>query len=85
MNSLVSILICILALTTSAANAAEVQHYSSKEAALAALTAQKPGDSKSADKSSTEEDDEVEEIPVDAPTTSHVQVNTPVAGETGQL
>jgi hypothetical protein len=85
MNSLVSISICILALTISAANADEVRHYSSKEAALAALTSQKPGDVKGADKPSTEEDDDVEEIPVDAPTTSHVQLNIPVAGETGQL
>lgn len=86
MKFLVVVTICIFGSTISAAKAAESQKFSSQAAALAALTAPKPSDTKGATTTTTtEDDDDVEEIPVDTPTTSNAQVNIPVAGETGQL
>jgi hypothetical protein len=85
MRRFFSILICSLALAISVAQAAESMKFSSQAAALAALTAPtKPSDVKGATQSN-DDDDEIEEIPVDTPTISNVHMNTPVAGETGQL
>jgi hypothetical protein len=78
-------LLCSLALAISVAQAAESMKFSSQAAALAALTARtKPSDVKGVSKSD-DDDDEIVEIPVDTPTISNVHMNTPVAGETGQL
>jgi hypothetical protein len=82
--------ICTFVFAISAAHAVETQQYSSQAAALAALTARShPATDKKSSAGKTdvveEDDDDVQEIPADAPTTSNVQVNVPVAGETGQL
>ncbi len=84
MKSFVFVSTCIYVLTSSAAEAVEPQKFPSQAAALAALTAPKPLDGVSAGTGAAVDDD-IEEIPVDTPTISDVQRNTPVAGETGQL
>jgi hypothetical protein len=89
MKSLTLVSICTPVLAISAAHAVETQQYSSQAAALAALTGRShPATGKaSAGKTDVveESDDDIQEIPADTPTTSNVQVNLPVAGETGQL
>ncbi|MFL5812198.1 MAG: hypothetical protein ACJ763_01360 [Bdellovibrionia bacterium] len=90
MKSLTLVSICTFVLAISAAHAAETQQYSSQAAALAALTARShPAAGKTStgktDVIEEEDDDDIQEIPADTPTTSNVQVNVPVAGETGQL
>jgi hypothetical protein len=87
MNRINLALMCSFGLAIPVAHAAGSQTYPSQAAALAALTAPSHKSPKSASgaDSSADDDDDIQEIPADAPTTSDVQVNIPVAGETGQL